>query len=174
MPFDVATADEAFARQCLRVLRRTCGRYFVTFTYYTQSRSDTRVNLMLVFDGRPPQLGIASADFALEMRAVALVEPDARRKHLALRLLHWITFSGSDELLIIPDGSTVPAGRRAQVLQHITEYVLAWGAWRRNQLPAPDFLDAMHSLVTNLALATAWTPGRSIRSSWSLCMRPSG
>jgi hypothetical protein len=153
MPFDAATADEAFARQCFRVLRRTCGRYFVAFTYYTESRSDTHVNFVLVFDGHPSQLGLASADFALEMRAVALVEPDVRRKRLALRLLHWITFSGSDALLIIPDGSSVPAGQRALVLQHITEYVLAWGAWRRNHLQAPDFLEAMHSFITNLALA---------------------
>ena len=37
----------------------------------------------------------------------------------------------------------------------MTEYALAWGSWRRNELSPPDYLEAQHSLLTNLALDLA-------------------
>ena len=68
------------ASDCFRILRRTCARHYLQFTYYEERRNDSRVNYVLVFDGRPPQLGLASADFALEMRAVSMLQRHPRRR----------------------------------------------------------------------------------------------
>lgn len=153
MEFDVAHEDEQLARDCFRILRRTCARHYIDFTYYLDRRRGRRTFFMLVFAGRPPQLGLASADFVLEMRAVSMLQRSRREKELPLRLAHWVTYSGSDEpLRLQPVSDRVPEEKREAVVRHVTEYALAWGAWRRNELPAPDFLEAQHSLLTNLAL----------------------
>ena len=111
---------------------------------------------MLVFDGRPAQLGLASADFVLEMRAVATIQRHPRKRGLPLRLAHWVTYSGSDEpLRLQPVSDRVAEAKRDAVVRHLTEYSLAWGAWRRNELSPPDYLEAQHSLLTNLALDLA-------------------
>ncbi|HEY3956912.1 MAG TPA: hypothetical protein VGM53_26375 [Streptosporangiaceae bacterium] len=110
----------------------------------------------LDFDGSPPQLGLASADFVLEMHAVSMLQRTRRKQRLPLRLAHWITYSGSDEpLRLQPPADRVPEGRREIVVRHLTEYALAWGAWRRDELSPPDFLEAQHSLLTNPALDLA-------------------
>jgi hypothetical protein len=49
----------------------------------------------------------------------------------------------------------VPEAKREIVVRHLTEYALAWGAWRRDELSPPDFREAQHSLLTNLALDLA-------------------
>jgi hypothetical protein len=72
LEFDVALKDVDLASDCFRILRRTCARHYLQFTYHKERRNESRVNYVLVFDGRPPQLGLASADFALEMRAVSI------------------------------------------------------------------------------------------------------
>lgn len=54
--FDVALDDEQLARDCFRVLRRTCARFNLEFSYREQRRGYRRVVFLLVFDGRPPQL----------------------------------------------------------------------------------------------------------------------
>jgi hypothetical protein len=41
------------------------------------------------------------------------------------------------------------------VVRQLTEYALAWGAWRRDELSPADYLEAHHSLLTNLALDLA-------------------
>ena len=153
MPFDVAADDVELAKQCFRILRRSCARHHVGFSYYEDCRRGKRVEYMLVFDARPPSLGLAAADFALEMHAVALLQNERRRKQLPLRLLYWVTYSGSEEPLRLQTTSNrVPAGKRDQVIKHLEEYALAWGSWRRGELPPADYLEAQHSLITNLAI----------------------
>jgi hypothetical protein len=156
LDFHVAAADESLTRDCFRVLRRTSARYYVVFSYYAARRSGGRIVFVLVFDGRPEQLGLASGDFALEMQAVSLLQRERRRQTLPLRLAHWVTYSGSEEpLRLQPVSDRVPDNKRDVVIRHLAEYGLAWGAWRRRELPAPDFLEAQHSLLTSLALDLA-------------------
>jgi hypothetical protein len=151
--FDVALDDEQLARACFRILRRTCARFHLDFSYYDDRRDARRVLFILVFDGRPAQLGLASADFVLEMGAVSMVQHNARKRRVPLRLAHWVTYSGSEEpLRLQPVSDRVPEDKREVVVKHLTEYALAWGAWRRNELSPPDYLEAQHSLLTNLAL----------------------
>ena len=156
LDFDVALDDEQLARDCFRILRRTCARFFLDFVYYEERRSDKRVSFVLVFAGRPPQLGLASADFVLEMRAVAMLQRHPRRTRLPLRLAHWITYSGSEEpIRFQPPSERVSEAKRQAVVRNLTEYALAWGAWRRAELSPPEYLEAQHSLLTNLALDLA-------------------
>jgi hypothetical protein len=156
LDFDVALDDEQLARDCFRILRRTCARFHLDFSYYEQRRNQQRIVFILVFDGRPPQLGLASADFVLEMRAVSMLQRTRRKRRLPLRLAHWITYSGSEEpLRLQPHSDRVPEAKREIVVRHLTEYALAWGAWRRNELSPTDFLEAQHSLLMNLALDLA-------------------
>lgn len=156
LDFDVDTNDEALARGCFRILRRTCARYYLEFRYYEERRTDERVHFVLVFSGRPPQLGLAAADFALEMRAVASLQRHTRARRLPMRLLQWVTYSGSEEpLRIQPTSDRVPDEKREQVVRHLTEYSLAWGSWRRGDVTPPDYVEAQHSLLTNLALDLA-------------------
>lgn len=156
LQFDVAHGDEQLARDCFRILRRTCARHYIGFSYYVHRRRSRRTFFMLVFEGRPPQLGLASADFVLEMRAVSMLQRSKRGKDLPLRLAHWVTYSGSEEpLRLQPVADRVPENKREAVVRHVTEYALAWGAWRHNELSAPDYLEAQHSLLTNLALDVA-------------------
>lgn len=147
------------------MLRRTCARFYLGFSYYEDRRDAQRIWFVLVFDGRPPNLGLASADFALEMRAASLLQRHPRRRKLPLRLAHWVTYSGSEEpLRLQPVSKRVPDAKREVVIRHLTEYALAWGAWRRNELSPPDYLEAQHSLLTNLALDLA--EGASDRMSY--------
>ena len=156
LDFEVHLDDEQLARDCFRILRRTCARFYLQFTYYEQCRNQTRIVFTLAFDGRPPQLGLASADFVLEMRAVSMLQRIPRKRRLPLRLAHWITYSGSEEPLRLQQPSDrVPVAKRELVVRQLTEYALAWGAWRRDELSPPDFLEAQHSLLTNLALVLA-------------------
>lgn len=154
LPFDASVDDVDLASDCFRILRRTCARFYVQFSYYEDRRNDKRVDYVLAFDGRPHMLGVASTDFALEMRAVSMLQRHRRRKQLPLRLAHWITFSGSEEPLgeQALEAAQIPEEKRDVVVQHLEEYALAWGAWLRREMPAPDYLEAQHSLLTNLAL----------------------
>jgi len=135
------------------------------FSYYEHSRKNNRVRFILVFDGRPPNLGLASADFAFEMRAVSMIQHHPRHKRLPLRLLAWVTYSGSEEpLRLQPPSDRVAEDKREIVVKHLEEYALAWGAWRRGELSPPDYLEAQHSLLTNLALDLA--PGVNTKTSY--------
>ena len=154
--FDVALDDEPLARDCFRVLRRTCARFYLGFSYYEERRNARRIFFVLVFDGRSPQLGLASADFVLEMRAVSILQQHPRKRTLPLRLAHWVTYSGSEEpLRLQPVSDRGPEAKREVVVRYLTEYALAWGAWRRNELSPPDYLEAQHSLLIGLALDLA-------------------
>lgn len=156
LDFDVAQDDERLARLCFRILRRTCARHYIVFSYYEDRQSAKRITFVLVFNGRPHQLGLASADFALEMRAVSMVQNGRRQRELPVRLAHWVTYSGSeDPIRLQPLSTRVPADRHASVVKHLEEYALAWGAWSRGELPAPDFLEAQHTLLIYLALDLA-------------------
>lgn len=156
LTFDVAHDDESLARDCFRVLRRTCARFSLSFSYGTVRRGARRTLFRLAFGGRPYQLGLASTEFSLEMQAVALLQRHSRKRKVPLRLAHWVTYSGSEEpLRLQPVTDRVPEHKRDVVVQHLTQYALAWGAWVRAELSPPDFLEAQHSLLTNLALELA-------------------
>jgi hypothetical protein len=155
LPFDVAGEDEALARDCFRILRRTCARHYINFRYYAE-RGGHRTRFILVFDGRPHQLGLASADLALEMFAVSMLQRHPRQKRLPLRLLTDVTYSGSeDPIRLQPQSDRVPPNKAGRIAGFLEEYALAWGAWSRGHLPPADFLDAQHSLLTNLAVNLA-------------------
>lgn len=64
-------------------------------------------------------------------------------------------FATDESLRLQPVSDRVPEAKREAVVQHLTEYALAWGAWRRDELSPPDYLEAQHSLLTNLALDLA-------------------
>lgn len=154
--FVVALEDEALGRDCFRILRRTCARFYLDFTYYEARRNTTRITFVLVFAGRPPQLGLASADFVLEMRAASMLQHQRRKKQLPLRLAQWVTYSGSEEPIRLQRPSDrVPEPKQELIARHLTEYTLAWGTWRRNELSAPEYLEAQHSLLSSLALDLA-------------------
>jgi len=134
-------------------MRPPSPRHYIDFSYHAERKRARRTFFMLAFEGHPPQLGLASADLVLEMRAVSMLQRNRRAKEVPLRLAYWVTYSGSEEpLRLQPISDRVPENRHDAVVRHITEYALAWGAWRRNELSAPDFLEAQHSLLTNLAL----------------------
>jgi hypothetical protein len=103
---------------------------------------------MLVFNGRQPQLGLASADFVLEMRAVSMLQRHPRKQALPMRLAHWVTYSGSEEpLRLQPVSDRVPERKHQTVERHMTEYALAWGAWRRNELSPLDYLEFREDVI---------------------------
>ena len=133
-----------------------CARHYLGFDYYERWRRNKKLQFLLGFDGIPSNLGLASADFALEMRAVSMIQHHPRRKRLPLRLLYRVTYSGSDEpLRSQPRSNGVPEEKRQKVIRHLEEYTLAWGAWRRGELSPSEYLEAQHSLLTNLALDLA-------------------
>ena len=47
LEFDVALKDVDLASDCFRILRRTCARHCLQFTYYEERRNDSRVNYVL-------------------------------------------------------------------------------------------------------------------------------
>jgi hypothetical protein len=60
-----------------------------------------------------------------------------------------------EPLRLQPPSDRVPEDKRDIVVRHLTQYALAWGAWRRGELSPPDYLEAQHSLLTSLALDLA-------------------
>lgn len=155
-PFEVDSYDEHLARQCLRVVRRTCARYHVRMRYYEECRTTARVRFIVQFTGRPHMLGTAARDLFLELRAVSLVQVGRRQKRLPLRLLEWLIVSGSD----LPfDEQTDPAlvsdEAKPAVVKALVDYAHAEGLYLSRELPPPAFLEAQHSLVMGLCLALA-------------------
>jgi hypothetical protein len=85
---------------------------------------------------------------ASNARGVAAAAAPAQAQTAPLRLAHWVTYSGSEEpLRLQPVSKRVPEAKGEVVIRHLTEYALAWGAWRRNELPPPDYLEAQHLLA---------------------------
>jgi len=101
-------------------------------------------------------LGAAARDLFLELRAVSLVQDERRKKRLPLRLLEWLVVSGSDlsfdEQI---DFALVTEAARPSVVKALTDYAHAEGLYLSRELPAPEFLEAQHSLITSLCLALA-------------------
>lgn len=155
-PFEVDRYDEHLARQCLRIVRRTCARYHVQMRYYEECGTTARVRFIVQFTGRPHMLGAAARDLFLELRAVSLVQAGRRQKRLPLRLLEWLVASGSD----LPfeeqtDPALVSDCDKQAVIKILTDYAHALGLYLSRELPAPEFLEAQHSLVTGLCVALA-------------------
>ncbi len=114
---------------------------------------DHRVRYYLVFDGRPQRLTLALGDLDLEMRAVALLQRHRRKKRLPLRLLADVMWSGSDEPIADQiSAELVPKSKVDVVVRHLEDFTTAYSSWLRGEIAPPDFLEAQHSLITNLAL----------------------
>lgn len=164
--FDVDPRDIELARDCFRVWRRTCARYFVEFTYRRASVLPSgRVRYLLAYDARTVAVPPAVAEFAVEMRAVSMVQPVVRRKRLPLRLLREIArvnlpSSVDDEL----DHALVPDPVRLQVRTLLTNARSALLAFDRGEMPPADILDTLHSSVLNLSLLIA--PGATTGDSY--------
>lgn len=155
-PFEVDADDENLARQCFRVVRRTCARFHVRMQYYEDRRTVARIRFVIQFTGRPHMLGAAVRDLFLELRAVSLLQNERRKKRLPLRLLEWLVVSGGD----LPfdeqiDGALVTDAARPHVVKALTDYAHAEGLYLSRELPAPEFLEAQHSLIVGLCLALA-------------------
>src|SRR6266511_284969 len=151
--FAVDERDEDLARGCFRVLRRTCARYYVDFSYYLEKRGDGRIRFVLVFDGRPFNVGLAAAEFAYEMRAVSTLQQGRRRKRVPLRLMRDVAWTGSDLTLEEQiEKQKVPLEVKDRVIALIESYETSFASFRRGELAAPDFVEVQHSLLVNLAL----------------------
>jgi len=154
--FEVDKDDDHLARQCFRVARRTCARYHVRMQYYNDRQTVARTRFIVQFTGRPHMLGAAARDLFLELRAVSLVQDDRRKKRLPLRLLEWLVVSGSDLAFDEQiDVALVNDGARPAVVEALSDYANAEGLYLSRELPAPEFLEAQHSLVMGLCLALA-------------------
>lgn len=155
-PFDVDRRDVVLARACFRVLRRTAARHYVEFSYYKDQADSSRVAFLLAFNCRPFMLNLAMGDFALEMRAISLIQQGERRKRLPLRLLREILWTSSEQPLIEQvDPDLVSPTQAQQVCDYIEEYALGYASYLRGESSASDFLEAQHSLVLRLGIALA-------------------
>lgn len=106
-----------------------------------------------MYDLRSMNLPPAVAEFAIEMRALSVLERAPRRKRVPLRLLRDVawhaTTSASEQLWhsdLVPDALADTVGGL------LTGFERAWHSWHIGSLSDGDFLEAQHSLITNLAL----------------------
>lgn len=155
-PFYVDRRDIDLARGCFRVLRRTAARHYVEFSYYQDQVDSGRVEFILVFDCRPFMLNLAMGDFALEMRAISLIQQGERRKRLPLRLLREVLWTSSEQPLIEQvDPDLVAPAQAEDVCGYIKEYALGYASYLRGESSPSDFLEAQHSLILRLGIALA-------------------
>jgi hypothetical protein len=153
LDFSVDERDEHLARGCFRILRRTCARYYVEFSYYLEAKQRGRLSFVLVFDGRPFNVGLAAGEFAYEMRAVSTFLRGRRQQRMPLRLLRDVAWTGSDLAIEEQiDGGKVPTDKRNQVVRLLQDYETSLASFSRGELGAADFVEAQHSLFVNLVL----------------------
>ncbi len=153
---DVDVRDIDLALDCFKLLRRTCARHRVEFTYYREARdSGPRMRFVLAYNLQSIDMPSAVAEFAIEMRAVSTLERDPRRKRLPLRILRDVAWHGSyPSAMQLDEGdSPVPADRIEEIADLLAGFEAVWHAWHVQKLSAADFLEAQHSLVIGLALA---------------------
>jgi len=151
--FSVDERDEQLARGCFRILRRTCARFYVEFSYYLEMRQRGRMTFILVFDGRPFNVGLAAGEFAYEMRAVSTFLQGRRQQRLPLRLLRDVAWTGSDLPLEEQiDKRRIPLDKRDAVIKLLEDYETSLASFSRGELGAADFVEAQHSLFINLTL----------------------
>jgi hypothetical protein len=156
--FEVDLRDVELLRDCLRVLRRTCARHRIDFTYYATRAPvpEGRTRFVLQYDLRSADAPLAAAEFIVEMRAVSTVQHGRRKRELPLRLMRDVVWVNTPEAVaehIDPD--LVPEPARAEASRILERYQAAASSFGRGDLPAADMLDAQHSLVTDLALLFA-------------------
>jgi hypothetical protein len=121
--FSVDERDEQLARGCFRILRRTCARFYVEFSYYLEMRQRGRMTFILVFDGRPFNVGLAAGEFAYEMRAVSTFLQGRRQQRLPLRLLRDVAWTGSDLPLEEQiDILRIPSDKRGPVVKEVRSF----------------------------------------------------
>jgi hypothetical protein len=100
----------------------------------------------------------AVAEFAVEMHALSSLEREPRRRCLPLRLLRDLAWNASipvpERLWWDDETYKVPDDKLAEVEEILTAFERAWHSWHV-ELSHADFLEAEHSVVTNLALVLA-------------------
>jgi len=157
--FDVDTRDVDLLRDCLRVLRRTCARHRIEFSYYEDRSSRVspgRRRFVLAYDLQSVDAPLAASEFVIEMRALSTVQRGSRRKRLPLRLMRdfvWVNSPEApdqqfSELLVAEDMS-------GDVSAVIERYQAVYSAYARGEVNAADFLESQHSFVIDLALLIA-------------------
>jgi hypothetical protein len=152
--FEVAQEDAELAVDCFRILRRTCARYRVDFTYRRMSDRGSRLRYLLTYDLRSQSLALAMGEFAVEMRAVSVLQRNRRRRRLPLRLLRDVAWTAVDapiEELLAEAGKVCPAAVPT-VARLLTDFQMIWAGYEAGTVPSAEFLEALHSLITNLAL----------------------
>lgn len=165
--FEVDERDVELLRDCLRVLRRTCARHRIDFTYYaSRSRAPRgRACFVLVYDLQSADAPLMAAEFIIEMRAVSTVQHGRRQRDLPLRLMRDVVWVNTPEPVADQiDPGLVPEPARHDAARILERYQAAASSYGRGELPAPDMLDAQHSLVTDLALLLA--PGATPSDSY--------
>jgi hypothetical protein len=133
---------------------RGTPRHHVRFTYYEERRNDSRVYYMLLFDGDrlSSDSPLPTSPWRCELSRCSSAQTATSA---TLRLLQWVTFSGSEEpIRLQPPSDRVPANKRDIVARHLSEYMLAWGAWRRGELSPPDYLEVQHFPSSTRLLVT--------------------
>jgi hypothetical protein len=170
--FEVDARDIELLRDCLRVLRRTCARHRIDFTYYA-SRSPLpsgRARFVLQYDLQSANAPLAAAEFIVEMRAISTIQHGRRQRELPLRLMRdmvWVNTPDAVADQIDPD--LVPESARPEAARILERYQAAASSFGRDELPAADMLDAQHSLITDLALLLV--PGATTRDSFPVLVR---
>lgn len=108
---------------------------------------------MLQYDLRSADAPLMAAEFIVEMRAISTVQHGRRRRELPLRLMRDVVWVNTPESVADQiDPALVPEPARHDAARILERYQAAAASYGRSELPAPDMLDAQHSLVTDLAL----------------------
>jgi len=144
--------------KCFRLLRRTCARHRVEFTYYRdRASSERRLRFVCAYNLQSVNMPGAVAEFAIEMRALSSLESEPRRKRLPLRLLRDVAWNASRPVSeqLWDDTNKVPDDKLDAAEEILTAFERAWHSWHVRVLSHADFLEAEHSVITNLALLLA-------------------
>ena len=153
--FDVDLRDVDLFRNCMRIFRRTCARHYVEMDYHrARALSSGRLRYLIGYNLSSVNLGVACGEFVYEMRALSVLESHPRRKRLPLRLLRDVAYSAVYTLEEQVGGGEIeePSTELKELLE---SFQSSFWSWRTGVLPAPEFLEAQHGLVTNLALLVA-------------------
>lgn len=157
LDFEVDSRDLDLVRDCFRLLRRTCARHSVEFSYREWARRGDRVEYLLVFNLKSQSLALAMRDFIVEMRAVSVLAKGARRKRLPLRLARDVSYTAVDEDFEqqLGEAGRLPTVLIRKVAPLLESFEIVYAAYITDALHPAEFLEAAHSLVVQLAFAVS-------------------
>lgn len=166
--FDVDVRDDAVAKHCFRIWRRTCARYRIEFSYYrerTTSGRRPRHWYVLLYNLSSFNAPLAVEEFAIEMRAVAtMYSGQPRQRRLPLRLLRDVAYVNSPLPVEETLNERVPADARDRLVSMLESHRSVVSAYHRGLISPSEYLEAQHTLVIDLALALV--PEASTRDSY--------